>query len=478
DSTLASDLDEASYQINNQDARLLASALADPFDRQSTSSYLLEKVAIPNDPVLQVPATAFIFHVPDAYWKIVLVKSNAAIVAPANQVTNWLLLYVLGATLVATPLGYWALKRWLINPIADMTEDVEVMAEKISVQDWQAISNTDINPQISNQQNEIGLRHRVFNTLAQTTADKSQQLQSKNLELSQSLAKLTIAQGQLVQAEKMSSLGQLVAGIAHEINNPVNFIHGNLAHAGEYTQNLMNLVEKMEAGASQEILKDMMAEMDLDFVKEDLPRLLASMETGTYRIREIVLSLRNFSRLDEAEVKTVDIHQGLDSTLTILGHRTKAHSSRPGIQIVKCYGDLPTVECYPGPLNQVFMNLLSNALDALEEKHIHSADEPSKIAIRTEVVKGDRVQIHIQDNGPGISPEVQQSVFKYLFTTKPAGKGTGLGLTISRDIVESKHEGRLSVFSNLGEGTTFTIELPIHLHSHQACPKNANAVVR
>ncbi len=464
DPSLAPNLDNASDQLDADGAQLLAATLFDPLHREATSNHLLETVTVNRDPLLNVRATAYIFHVPDTYWKVVVVKPNETIFAPANRILESLLFCVLGATVIAAPVGYWALKRWLLDPLATTTDEVNTMAAAIADQNWQTI---DALATIPTERNEIGLLRRVFRDMAKNTADKTQQVHSKNKELRQSLTQLTTAQSQLVQAEKMSSLGQLIAGVAHEINNPVNFIHGNLSHAQTYTQDLLTLVNKVEAGIEPEALTDLMKDMDFEFIQADLPQILKSMATGTQRIQDIVRSLRTFSRLDEAAFKAVDIHPGIESTLTILGHRTKASPTHPGIQIIRNYGELPLVECYAGPLNQVFMNLLSNALDALEERDQNRSGKdmvinPSRIAIKTEAVAGDRVRIHISDNGPGIPPEVQKKIFAYLYTTKPIGKGTGLGLTICRDIVEGKHQGKLSVESTVGQGTTFTIELPIH----------------
>lgn len=319
-------------------------------------------------------------------------------------------------------------------------------------------------------QQEITERQQIEIALQQLTHELEIRVAQRTSELSQALNSLQQAQTQLVQTEKMSSLGQLVAGIAHEINNPINFIHGNLEHASEYVMGLLELVETYQTELTQvpSNIEELAEEIELEFIQEDLPKLLASMRVGTERIRAIVLSLRNFSRIDETDVKAVDIHEGIDSTLMILGHRLKAKSERPAIDVIKEYGKLPLVECYAGQLNQVFMNILVNAIDALEEQNINRSfaeikSKPNQITIRTTVLDKEKlVVISIQDNGPGISPAVQQKLFDYQFTTKPIGKGTGLGLSISRQIVVEKHGGILTCNSELGKGTEFSIAIPIH----------------
>jgi signal transduction histidine kinase len=283
----------------------------------------------------------------------------------------------------------------------------------------------------------------------------------------------------LIQNEKMAALGQLVAGIAHEINNPVNFIAGNLVHAIEYSQNLLNLIRLYQQcyPDPEADIKTAIAQIELDFLTTDLPRLLTSMEVGTKRIEQIILSLRNFSRLDESEKKLVDIHEGIDSTLTILQSRLQNNQIGANINIIKEYSDLPQVECYAGLLNQVFMNILANAIDAIEESLVtctersRSISHPSlvrdkgKIFIRTQLTDNNQVIIRISDNGPGIPENLQKQLFDPFFTTKPVGKGTGLGLSISYQIVVEKHGGHLQCISTFGKGTEFIIEIPVHLNS-------------
>lgn len=311
---------------------------------------------------------------------------------------------------------------------------------------------------------EIAERNEIETAMRRSEAALKEQTE----QLQATLQKLKATQSQLIQTEKMSSIGQLVAGVAHEINNPVNFIHGNLNYLDEYTCGLLELVEIYQASYIEPSpnIKDKLEELDLEFLSADISKILQSMRMGTERIRDIVLSLRNFSRLDESEIKKADIHAGIDSSLTILQHRLRATSNRPEIQVVKNYQKLPSIQCCPGQLNQVFMNIISNGIDAIEESDRQKCPEavPAKtgeICITTEVIEGDRVKIRVADNGIGISDTIKSRLFDPFFTTKPVGQGTGLGLAVAHQIVVEKHRGTIEVNSQLGEGTEFAIALPV-----------------
>ncbi|GAB1542164.1 hypothetical protein NUACC21_48380 [Scytonema sp. NUACC21] len=318
---------------------------------------------------------------------------------------------------------------------------------------------------------EIKIRQQTEVDLRRSEA----QLQARTQQLQQALDELKLAQTQLVQSEKMSSLGQIAAGIAHEINNPISFIYGNLDYASDYMEVLIQIIKlyaKYYPQPHPEILKIIQVS-ELDFVLKDFPKVLESMQVGAERIRDIVLSMRYFSGYDQAYTKQGDIHKGLESTLVILQSSIKKQTNRVAIEVKKEYGKIPLVSCYPGQLNQVFMNLLSNAVDAIEEK-LKTWEEPfhpvikistqlSNFSEESQAQNTKWVEIRIADNGIGIASENQSSIFDPFFTTKPVGKGTGLGLFISYSIIVEQHGGQLHCKSEIGKGTEILIRLPVEV---------------
>lgn len=327
-------------------------------------------------------------------------------------------------------------------------------------------------------------------TLEQRVEQRTQALSIANTELAAAMTLLKETQSQLVQTEKMSSLGQLVAGIAHEINNPANFIYGNLGHAQRYTEELLNLVKlyQHEYPIVTPTIEAALSDIDFTFLKKDFSLLIRSTREGVERIMYIVRSLRNFSRLDESTYKLIDIHQGIDSTLNFLQHRLQPKDNTTGITVIKQFDEqLPMVECFPSSLNQALMNVLVNAIDVLEEKSPQAQEEqPNKIEIRTELLRPsvlntlpcNRVLIEVTDNGSGMSAVVQEKMFDPFFTNKPVGKGTGLGLSIAHQIVVQAHGGEITCQTALGKGTTFKIYLPMQqkrgLSSNGCCWRSQN----
>jgi two-component system NtrC family sensor kinase len=343
---------------------------------------------------------------------------------------------ILGSMLISALIAV-ALADKTSRAIAQPIETVTNVAQQVARE-----SNFNLQVPVTTQ-DEIGVLAVSFNQLIQRVSEYTQELKQ--------------TQSQLIQTEKMSSLGQMVAGIAHEINNPVNFIGGNIDYANKYIQDLTDLVTLYQEYYPNppDAILERIEDIELEFLREDLPKTLSSMKMGADRIREIVVSMRNFSRSDDGNMKSADIHEGIDSTLVILNHRLKQ-----GIQVIKQYGKLPAVECSPAQLNQVFMNVIGNAIDALEEVKKGDKGYSPTIWISTEVTADNTVTVKIRDNGPGIAAGCAQQIFDPFFTTKSIGKGTGLGLAISYQIV-AKHHGKIEVNSQIGQGTEFVITLPV-----------------
>lgn len=337
-----------------------------------------------------------------------------------------------------------------------------------------------LNKKIDELAKEIQRRKQAEAALSQANQELELRVEERTTALMETLNELQKTQSQLIQSEKMSSLGQIVAGVAHEINNPINFINGNLPHIEEYVVTLLTFLEKYREcyPSTHAEIQYLQENMDIDFIVEDIQKILKSIKSGTERIKLIVKLLRSFSRLDEAEIKTVNIHECLDSTLMILSHRLCGqHYQYPEIEVIKNYCRIPLVTCYPCKLNQVFLNLISNAIDAIEELtisgywanekllatgEIRKKKQP-QICITTQVINSNWIEISITDNGIGIEPKLQNQIFNPFFTTKPVGKGTGLGLAISYQIIVEEHKGYLSFHSLPQKETKFTIQIPINL---------------
>ncbi|MEM1256672.1 MAG: ATP-binding protein [Cyanobacteria bacterium P01_H01_bin.21] len=374
--------------------------------------------------------------------------------APAHQLFRSILLVGLLLATILT-VCILVLSHQIVAPISKIAQTARSIRKSVKQGDF-----SDLEAVTVSSNNELGTLAATFNQMTQQLQSSYEELNVKNSDLRSALEDLQRTQMQLIHNEKMAGLGQMIAGIAHEINNPVSFIYGNLDHVDEYAHGLLNLIETyaVEYPHDKPAVATEKEDIELNFIQEDFPKILDSMRMGAERIQEIVKSMRSFSRLDESERKLANLHEGLESTLLILRNRLKTQPNRPEIKIVKEYGKLPLVECYPSQLNQVFLNLISNAIDAFESGPVYGQLENPVIRIVTQYSQA-KVTIRIIDNGSGMSENTRQKIFEPFFTTKPVGKGTGLGLSISHSIIVEHHGGELHCLSSLDQGTEFVLVL-------------------
>ncbi|MEL7328371.1 MAG: ATP-binding protein [Cyanobacteria bacterium J06559_1] len=406
----------------------------------------------------------------ETFW-VYLRHDTSQIQQELNGYTVRMLSIILLIALVLTLSTMLGVERLVIHPVLRLREDLLATREDLQA----GVRKDAFLEKLPTQKDELGDVIAAFRRLyeqiwqAIEARDRSEQKEKERADqLNDALIQLRQTQSQLLQSEKMAGLGQLVAGIAHEINNPISFIYGNLDPVRDYSQDLLTVVrlyQQTYSNPSEEITETLEA-LDIEYVQEDLPDLLESMKVGAERIRDIVRSLRTFSRLDETGLKSVDIHEGLESALMLLQHRLKATEDSSPIAVIRDYDELPLVNCYAGLLNQAFINVLTNAIEALESRRVENSQNKiaGRITVRTTVIDEQWVAIEIEDNGPGVSEAAIAKIYDPFFTTKPVGQGTGMGLAICYQIVVDKHQGKLSCRSAPGDGTTFVIQLPIQVH--------------
>lgn len=430
----------------------------------SSDIYSVEKYFSTNHKMWIMETQVSLFKGTDKYGSILIGYGHELVTRGMNQAVK-IGLFAAGLGLLISIGISFLTSNFITRPIKNFIQDIRIISggnldHKVIITSKDEIGHmaAEFNVLTENLKNTLSEKDDYANQLSELNANleekvrnRTQALEKSNQEVNKSYKELQAAQAQLVQSEKMASLGQLVAGIAHEVNNPISFIYGNMDHLAEYIKDIKEILSEFIDLKSLSIeekqkMDDLIEEVDLDYLLKDLDKLIKSCKNGAERTKDIVASLRSFSRLDEADIKHVDIHEGINSTLEILTHLYKNR-----INIHKNYGNVPKVQCYAGQLNQVFMNLLSNAAQAIKDK--------GDVWIETQT-KGNNVIISFKDNGKGISEENKIKLFTPFFTTKPVGEGTGLGLSISYGIVE-KHNGRIWAESEEGVGTTFNIEIPI-----------------
>jgi two-component system, NtrC family, sensor kinase len=457
--------------IDEAGAQLTAAALADPYRNTYSlhATTLVRTQALDGDPVLKVPTVLFLFHVPHAYWKLGIVKPQREITAVADSITNYLILYLLATVLAALVLAYFMFNRWLLTPVQKISSAVRQMSALIGLRRHHELRRFRL---ASFGQTEIGVLGRDINAfadeitlsegkLAEANTLLERRVQERTEELSGALNQLKNSQAQLVQSEKMASLGQMVAGIAHEINTPLGYVKNNVMLSRDLLGRYFELAEQAERLAAQprvspEQLQETLACAQLiraDNVSDDSRQLIADALYGVEQISELVNDLRNFSRLDEAKIKDVSVHECIDSALNIVRNQLKSK-----VEVIKEYGTLPNLACSPSQINQVFVNLFNNSAQAM--------DGPGKIHIQTNC-DADFVHIAVRDNGRGIPKETLGRIFEPFFTTKPVGQGTGLGLSITFQIVQ-RHGGHIRVASEPGRGTRFVVSLPVQARKQAA----------